>query len=236
MNNERQTVRESLTQTTESALFSQRTLCTYVALLHGAYAVLSLEKITGAEANLESSTHPNLSGVFLALLVLSLLCIEVQASEVAPEFSASTELNVVLGRLARVTGLQDVDLGQWSEGDLTADQNFCIGLFASRNYRIRASGSGTPTDTSAFVLRDGSNYLPYEVYFNDATGINGRQRLTANQSLTDQGNSRGLVYFFNLYGCFFANANLSLVIPEANLETAAAGNYSGTLTLTLIPE
>ena len=48
--------------------------------------------------------------------------------------------------------------------------------------------------------------------------------------------SNGFQLFLNLlFGCAINNANISVVVPEAEL-SAAAGAYAGTLTLMLIPE
>ena len=46
----------------------------------------------------------------------------------------------------------------------------------------------------------------------------------------------GLAFFFNMiFNCAVQNANISIEVPEAEL-SSGAGNYAGTLTLTLIPE
>lgn len=155
--------------------------------------------------------------------------------------TAQSELFLILGLRARITGFADLALGTWSgTGDLAGDDNLCVGrngvgFFGQAGYRIRASGDGAPGDPAAFTLTNGARTVTYDAFFNDQPGTLGRQRLTAGVTLANQ-NASGFTSIFNLiFGCAFNNANVSVVIPESVLQSAA-GNYSGTLTLTMIPE
>ena len=87
--------------------------------------------------------------------------------------TGTVEVDLVLGFLTRITGLDDLPLGVWSgTGNLTANDNICIGRtgqgFLSGAYRIRASGDGEPGDPAAFTLSNGAQTLKYNAFFNDA--------------------------------------------------------------------
>jgi hypothetical protein len=146
-----------------------------------------------------------------------------------------TNLNV------RLTGLIDMPLGTWSgSGNLAAEDNVCVGrsgvgLFATGNYRILASGDGEPGNPAAFTLYNGARSLHYDAYFNDTAGIAGRQQLIPGVALTGQSGAGFGLVFNLLFGCFTENANISIVVTAAEL-SAASGPYAGTLTLLLIPE
>jgi len=154
--------------------------------------------------------------------------------------TGTVDVDLVLGLLTRISGLADLPLGVWSgSGSLTANDNICIGRtgqgFFSGPYRIRASGDGEPGDPAAFTLSNGAQTLKYNAFFNDAANAGpARTQLTAGVTLTGQ-NSFGLFQAFNMFGCIFNNANISVEVPEAEL-AGGTGTYSGTLTLLLLPE
>ena len=155
--------------------------------------------------------------------------------------SASTDIIYTQGLSARISGFTDMDLGTYAgTGNMTANDNICIGrsgvgFFGSGAYRVRAAGDGTPGNPSAFTLSNGSEQMFYNVFFNDQPGVSGRTPMTAGVALTSQSGG-GFAFIFNLvFGCVFNNANLSVEVPEAELQSNI-GIFSGTLRLTLIPE
>jgi len=151
--------------------------------------------------------------------------------------TGSLDVDLVIGFRARITGLADMPLGDWSgSGPMTANDNICIGVnYFGGGYRIRASGDGEPGDPSAFTLSNGATQISYNAFFNDATGTAGRVPLTGGVTLTGQ-NAANLPRVFNFFfGCVANNANISIEVPEAEL-TGGFGTYNGTLTLTLLPE
>ena len=179
--------------------------------------------------------------VFVLVPFCSLSAFAAQQGSVGPTSSGNIDITYTQGLNVRISGMNDISLGTWSgTGDLAGDDNICIGrsgvgFFGSGTYRILASGDGAPGNPAAFTLSNGVNTLTYEAYFNDQTGIVNRQPLTPGVALTNQ-SSGGFVFVFNLlFGCVFQNANISIVVPEAELNTGA-GNYTGTLSLLLIPE
>ncbi|MEM6638800.1 MAG: hypothetical protein AAF610_02770 [Pseudomonadota bacterium] len=159
-----------------------------------------------------------------------------------PTSEGRSEITLTTGLSARLTGLSDFAFGSLdSSSDAAADQNLCVGrsgvgLFANGAYRIRASGDGDGTDVNAFTLSNGIDRIAYRVFFNDAVGTAGRTPLVGGVTLPNQ-QGLGLFEVFNLlFGCVATNANLSIEIPVAARAGASSGIYTGTLTLTLIPD
>lgn len=155
--------------------------------------------------------------------------------------SGNIDISLITGLNVRISGFSDMPLGTWSgAGDVISNDNLCIGrtgvgLFGAGPYRILASGDGEPGNPAAFTLSNGARRLSYNAFFNDATGIAGRQLLAPGVALTSQ-TGFGFWQILNyLFGCSVENANISIVIPEAQLR-GAAGLYTGTLTLILTPE
>jgi len=136
-----------------------------------------------------------------------------------------------------ILGLHDLSLGTWSgTGSMTGNDNVCIGTIGTgAPYRIRVSGDGAPGNPSAFTLSNGAQTITYNAWFNDVPNNGaGRQALTPGVTLTGQ-TSPNFVRFFNMFGCIFLNANISIEVPEAEL-AGGTGSYTGTLTLLLLPE
>lgn len=155
--------------------------------------------------------------------------------------SGSIDVTLVTGLGVRISGFVDLPLGVWSgSGDLVANDNLCVGrtgvsFFGAGAYRILASGDGEPGNPAAFTLTNGARFITYDAYFNDQVGTSNRQPLVPGVALTGQ-SGFGFWQILNyLNGCVVNNANVSIVVPEAEL-TGKGGIYSGTLTLTLIPE
>ena len=185
--------------------------------------------------------HAMVRFVFLCSLFSSTLCYAAVQGTTGTDSTGSVDIHYVQGLVTRINGFADFDLGTWGgSGPLTANDNLCIGrsavpLFGTGIYRIRAAGDGEPGDPSAFTLTNGVNQISYNAYFNDSTGTAGRTQLTPGVTLTGQ-SGFGLSFFFNMvFTCAWQNANLSIEVPESEL-SGAAGSYTGTLTLTLIPE
>lgn len=155
--------------------------------------------------------------------------------------TGSVDVVVTTGLVARVSGLNDIDLGTWSgSGDLSGSDDLCIGrsgvgLFANGAYRVRLDGDGDASDISAFTLTNGTNLLYYNVAFNDATGAGGTP-VTGGVMLNSQ-SGFGFWQFLNVqFGCSVNNANIEVTVPATELQSVPGGNYTGTLTIVLIPE
>ena len=131
-----------------------------------------------------------------------------------------------------------VNFGVWNSGDgtLTDNDNVCIGKndFGGP-YAIRASGNGDGFDPAAFTLSNGTDQIYYNVYWNDATGTSGNIQLSPGLILYGQTGSF-FSFLFNLFGFCVANANVEVEIPDTELQAASGGNFTGTLTLLVIPD
>lgn len=173
--------------------------------------------------------------IILAIFILlsSQLTSAATQGDLSQNSSGEIEISLTLGLLARLSGLTDIVFGAWNNGDLTAEQNICVGLYGTNQFRFRASGSGDNSSANAFALTNGSTYLSYRVFFNDQTGTSGRNELSAGTALNGQ--TAGFA-FWNIFGCLVNNANVSILIEESALNSAQAGSYTGTLTLTVVPE
>ncbi len=143
----------------------------------------------------------------------------------------SVDITLGVGDRVQISGLDDITLGQWSgSGALTGDEELCVYSSTSK-YDITISGLHA---SNSFALSaGGSTALPYTVSWaddpNDAT--NGFRNVTEGTHLT------GNVGDSSYYTCNGnTNATLRIHITEANLQAAAAGNYSDTLTINVAPE
>lgn len=181
----------------------------------------------------------------ISLLVASLFGPYLSAAtqgNIAPNSNGAADITFVQGLNARITGFSDFILGTWNGASaMEANDNICVGksgtgFFGAGTYRILAQGDGDSGDPSAFTLANGAGHrIYYDAYFNDQGGLTGRTQLTPGLQLTGQSGS-GFGFIFNLiFGCVFQNANLSIVVPPANLG-GGFGTYQGTLRITLIPE
>jgi hypothetical protein len=156
-----------------------------------------------------------------------------QGSLGAPS-TGSALIQLGIGLIAVIRRIDDLVMGSWSgAGDLAANDDVCIGTNSGGNYAVLLSGSGAG---GAFTLTNGSQTLAYNAFWNDQTGTAGRMPVSPNSLLTGQTGAGGP---FGIFLCFFGstvNANVSAVIPEANLQAASASAFTGALTITVVPE
>lgn len=142
-----------------------------------------------------------------------------------PAFAASNNV--------RITNLSDVAFGTLTNlgVDAVSSQSVCVFANTSNNgYRITASGSSSG---GSFALGSGPNVLDYEVQWNSSPGQGSGTALSPNVSLT------GLFTTATQQTCNSgpaSSASLIVILRSSDLSGAAAGSYSGTLTLVLGPE
>lgn len=182
--------------------------------------------------------HKQVAHLALSLIFLlsSQTVLSASQGQLGGSSNANLNITLTLGLFSRITGLSDFSFGNWVGGDLSANDNLCIGLWGTgtRQYRIRATGDGNGSDINAFALSNGTDFLPYRVFFNDQTGTVGQVELSSSSALLGQTAATGS--FANLFGCFIENANIALLIENSSLSAVNSGSYFGLLTLTLIPE
>lgn len=171
--------------------------------------------------------------LLFALLLFNQPVFSANQGQLGASSDASMGITLTLGLLARVTGLSDFAFGSWTGGNLSANDNLCIGVYGTTQYRVSATGDGDGSDINAFALSNGTDFLPYRFFFNDQTGTAGQLEISSNSVLLGQSATGS---FLNLFGCFSENANIDLLIENNALAEAGSGAYSGTLTLTMIPE
>lgn len=131
----------------------------------------------------------------------------------------------------RISDLRDVDFGSVSPtaGRLVNTVNFCVAMDQNGGYGVVARGTG-PAD--AFTLSNGLQELPYTLRYSDNPG---RPGAVMSPGIPQMG--------FNAKkrkkkggDCNKPSASIELAIEAANLQSAGAGRYSGTLLLTVTPE
>ena len=184
-----------------------------------------------------------ISRLFNLAILYILSTINAQAAVQGTEGFTSTgsiDIAIVVGQLALINGLNDINLGTWSgTGDLSGSDDICVAVTGAtfnqpKNYHLRASGNGDAANPGAFTLSNGVNDIYYRVYLDD---LNGQVELLpgqisySNQFLANTG------YILNLIfgGCFFTNALVTVTVEEAQL-SSGSGTHTGVLTLELIPE
>lgn len=133
--------------------------------------------------------------------------------------------------LVRVTGFADFTFGTWSgSGDMVLnDGTLCTyKSTGGKNYKIRATGSGTG---GALTVASGSYTIAYTVGWKASQGTSGTfTNLLAGQSQTfTPANTASQT----CGGSF--NAAMRVTLTAAALGSAKMGAYSGTLTILMEP-
>lgn len=133
----------------------------------------------------------------------------------------------------RITGLTDLNFGTVTNlgADAVRTDNVCVfSNSALRRYRITGTGSGAG---GAFSLLSGSGSLAYEVQWNQLSGQASGTQLFAGVPLTGQTSTA------TQQRCVSgpsSSGSLIVVLRSSALQSAAAGGYSGVLTLVVGPE
>jgi hypothetical protein len=135
---------------------------------------------------------------------------------------------------ALVGGLADVNFGTVpAMVEQSNSQNIVVcsyrGQPNARPYSVIASGSGPG---SAFELSTGAASLPYDVQWADSPGQTGGTMLQAGAAASGFGNGA------TGFECDGRpdTASLTVTIRAADLASAQAGSYAGTLQITIVPE
>ena len=140
----------------------------------------------------------------------------------------STDTSIIRGDTAQASGLDDIILAPWSQGDPSPRGTATACIYTSTgSYQISASssnGAGT-----AFQLSSGTSFINYTVSWND--GVSGLQRTFNGTPLT------GLVGDSTSANCGGANpATIQVNILRSNMQGAPTGTYSDTLTVMITPQ
>lgn len=129
-----------------------------------------------------------------------------------------------------ITDLQDIDFGAVSPtaGALITQIDFCVGLDRPGRYEVVARGSG---DADQFVLSNGFHDLRYQVRFSDRPHRPGIELTPGVAQMNLRGKKRK-----PRQNCNRPTASVQITIDAMQLQAAGAGNYQGTLVLTVTPQ
>ena len=140
----------------------------------------------------------------------------------------STEISIVRGETAQASGLEDIVLAPWTEGDTAprGTANACI-YTSTGSYQITASSSNGAGGN--FRLTSGTAFINYRVRWND--GVSGLTLLSNGTPMT------GFVGDSTSLNCGGANpATIQVNIRNAAISAAPTGAYSDTLTIMITPQ
>ena len=139
----------------------------------------------------------------------------------------------VCAQEARIGGLADVNFGTITAmTDQSNSQNVVVCSYRNKPQRLAYSVIASGTGGGAFSLSAGTGTLPYDVQWADSPGLTGGTMLQAGVPASGFDNAA------NGFDCPAQpdTASLTVTIRAADLATAQAGNYSGSLQITIVPE
>lgn len=143
--------------------------------------------------------------------------------------SATVTFTINVPLIARISQLNDINLGSWMGGDLVGSDSLCIYRNGPGLYTVTTTGNGV---AGAYVVSNGPVVIPYAVDWNDGTGF---APMTSGVPLANRTNA-----WTAGDGCNNGasnNATVRVTLPEANLGTASVtGAYSGVLTILYVTQ
>ncbi len=146
--------------------------------------------------------------------------------------TGTLDITVDINDLVQVSNLSDLALGTFNGGgaDLIATDTFCVYRNGAGTFDITMSGDG---GSSAFTLTDGSNTVPYAVDFTNIPAAT-ITAMTTNVVLGGQANANTSDTTCSAGGT--DNVSVTVTVANADLASAPAGTYGGTLTMVVAPE
>ncbi|RJF87811.1 hypothetical protein D3874_12900 [Oleomonas cavernae] len=157
------------------------------------------------------------------------------ASALAAALLAGPTAGIVLGQSAQIAGLSDVAFGTWpGAGDLERDIRLCVRRTGpgGGTYDLLAGGAAVGQH---FAVVNGVVSLPFSLSFNDGSGW--REVPGPNSTLTGlRGAERSPAQFNNCLAGQGTPERLRIRFLESDLAQAPAGQYAGTLILTVSPQ
>ena len=141
---------------------------------------------------------------------------------------ASTDISIIVGDTARASGLEDIALAPWSDGQ-PAPRGTATACIYSSTGLYQVSAASTHGAGSNFRLRSGSDFIVYSVRWND--GVSGLQRVDNGIPLTGRvGDSASL----DCGGADPATIQVDISLPR--IRSAPFGRYVDTLTVMITPQ
>lgn len=169
----------------------------------------------------------------LAVVAVPVAAVGAEQGQISAANGTSTgtlDLSLVVPRLVQISGLNDIDLGEFDGGALDGQDDVCV-WSTTRVYQITARGDG---DDDAFILSGpgaGANaaLLDYSVDWLASGGT--REELSSGATLAAQTTSASSP---DCDGG--SNATVFVGVGSDELGAAPSGIYTGTLTLVVAPE
>jgi hypothetical protein len=146
--------------------------------------------------------------------------------------TATSLISVTVPSLYKITGIADIALGSYSgTGGLTGAEDVCVYSNATGAYHVVATDSSTMSATGFSAQNAGATaQIPYTVKWNSATGTTGNAAVTYNTALAATNAST------TSQTCGGGNnANLQISMIATDLQAAAAGSYSTTISVLIEP-
>ena len=153
--------------------------------------------------------------------------------DVGTTSTGTTDIQLVVPDLVRISSLSDIDLGTYSGmGTETGNTEACIFRNGAGTYSVTAT-----TNKGAFRISRGAGGtaaedIDFDAYWNDVTGTTGRAALTYNTALTTQSGTNTA----SITCGGGTNANFSVEIAAADMQTKNPATYSATVTIVIAPE
>lgn len=142
--------------------------------------------------------------------------------------TGTADISIIRGETAQASGLEDIVLAPWTEGDTAPRGTATACVYTSTgSYQISASSSNGAGGN--FRLTSGTAFINYRVRWNDGTS-----GLTLLSNGTPTG---GFVGDSSSLNCGGANpATIQVNITNAAISAAPTGTYSDTLTIMITPQ
>jgi hypothetical protein len=171
----------------------------------------------------------------LALTTTALVALAVGTAQAATDgllglsSIGTTDVTITKGDLAQITGMTNITLAPWNTGSpAPAGVTTACVYTSTGGYQVTASSANT--SGVDFRLFDGAlNFITYTMTYND--GVLGAQAMVSGSVQVGQTGDNVSV---NCGGGFPATIAVGITVP--NMNGAAAGAYSDTLTLLIAPE
>jgi hypothetical protein len=179
--------------------------------------------------------HKTAALVAIVLTGGSSLAFAASQGSVGTTSTGSIDISLTIPKLVRIFGLNDIALGSYTgTGTMTGNDTFCVhSNVTSGTYKVKAtSANGTGTD---FRVKSGSNYIVYDVTFDDDTTEAGSTGLDHD---TESAGPYSATKYANVGTATCAgseNAGAWVTFQETALQEAEAGSYTDTLTLLVTP-
>lgn len=145
-----------------------------------------------------------------------------------------SEVYLTLEEAVNIIGIDDINFGDWnSQENLINEDEICI-YSTSSKYQISAISSSFNINNEQFVvisdnISNSNNFIPFNVYWNDENSDIGKQIMQPGQVLSNQSGADNQSFTCN--GGY--NARLIVEFSKENLVNAVAGEYYGSLTLSI---